>query len=191
MKITMYELLGMVRDDKAPKRIKFENFIYIWRDTQKDYFCERINHSLEDIIGEYLFNNLNLEVEILEEEKKIKVGDYVRFDYHRVSIPIQIAKITEIHYDSENDSVCYSTDVGLVISESNLVTEPSPDIIDLIQKGDFINGDQILMVEVSKLDGIKRAFNCEYETCCYKNETIKSVVTKEQFESMEYKIGEQ
>ena len=70
MKITMYKLLGMIKDGKAPKRIKFENFIYIWRDTQKDYFCEQINHSLEDIIGGYLFNNLFLKVEILEEEKK-------------------------------------------------------------------------------------------------------------------------
>ena len=32
----------------------------------------------------------------------MKVGDYVRFDYHRLSTPIQIAKITETHYDSED-----------------------------------------------------------------------------------------
>ena len=72
MKITIFELLGMVKDGKLmPERIKFENYIYIWRNTQKDYFCEQINHSLEDIIGGYLFNNLFLEVEIIEEEKKI------------------------------------------------------------------------------------------------------------------------
>lgn len=72
MKITIYELLGMVKDDKLmPKKIKFENYIYIWRKIQKDYFCEQINYSLESIIGEELFSNLDLEVEILEEEKRI------------------------------------------------------------------------------------------------------------------------
>ena len=28
MKITMYELLGLVKDGKAPKKIKFRNEIY-------------------------------------------------------------------------------------------------------------------------------------------------------------------
>ena len=35
----------------------------------------------------------------------MKVGDYVRFDYHRVSTPIQIAKITETHYDNEDEEI--------------------------------------------------------------------------------------
>ena len=79
MKITIYELLGMIKDGKLmPERIKFENYIYIWRNTQKDYFCEQINYSLESIIGEYLFSNLNLEVEILEEEKKFTKEDFIK-----------------------------------------------------------------------------------------------------------------
>ena len=28
MKITMYELLGMVKDSKSPKKIKYKDFIY-------------------------------------------------------------------------------------------------------------------------------------------------------------------
>lgn len=30
--------------------------------------------------------------------KELKVGMYVRFDYHRVTVPIQIAKIKEKYY---------------------------------------------------------------------------------------------
>lgn len=30
MKITMYELLGLIKDGKAPKEIKYENFVYSW-----------------------------------------------------------------------------------------------------------------------------------------------------------------
>lgn len=67
------DLLNKIANgEEIPKKIKFENYIYIWRNDQKDYFCKQINHSLESIIGEYLFCNLNLEVEIIEEDKKIK-----------------------------------------------------------------------------------------------------------------------
>lgn len=68
MKITMYDLLGMVKDGKAPKRICFLNHYYIWRENDEDY-------QKED--GLMLFGNikinyiLNSEVEILEEEKEI------------------------------------------------------------------------------------------------------------------------
>ena len=43
MKITMYELLGLVKDGKAPKKIKFRNEIY-----------EYINN-IEDSIIDYEF----------------------------------------------------------------------------------------------------------------------------------------
>lgn len=67
------DLLNKIANgEEMPKKIKFENYIYIWRDIQKEYFCEQINHSLESIIGEYLFENLNLEVEIIEEDKEIE-----------------------------------------------------------------------------------------------------------------------
>ena len=126
----------------------------------------------------------------------MKVGDYVRFDYHRVSTPIQIAKITETHYDSEDDSICYSTDIGLVIDESNLVKEPSPNIIDLIEVGDYVNDN--LVKHIAYFEGVeepikKLIFADEYHLIptevCEANE-IKSIVTKEQFSSMEYKVGE-
>ena len=66
MKITIYELLGMVKDSKAPKKIKYENCEYYLYDnksylaTDKTRFFDRI-----------YFSDLNIEVEILEEEKKI------------------------------------------------------------------------------------------------------------------------
>ena len=75
--ITMYELLGMVKDGKAPKKIKTGNIIYelddkkmIWADEiyhkeNKDYIWLNFKH----------IKSLNDEVEIIEdtlkEEKKI------------------------------------------------------------------------------------------------------------------------
>lgn len=66
MKITMYELLGLVKDGKAPKKIKF--YGVEWEYTGYQY--ERIDkENLGNIWNGYNFNILNEEVEILEEPK--------------------------------------------------------------------------------------------------------------------------
>lgn len=71
------DLLNKIaKGEEVPNKIKFENYIYNWRNMQKDYFCKQINYSLESIIGDYIFNNLNLKVEIIEENKDIeKIGN--------------------------------------------------------------------------------------------------------------------
>lgn len=68
MKITMYELLGLVKDGKTPKEIKYKNFVYGWIQKYKTY-------TRYDITGKDLYittTNLNDEVEIIEENKKIE-----------------------------------------------------------------------------------------------------------------------
>ena len=68
--ISIYELLGMVKDGKAPKKIKYENREYYLYDnksylsTDKTRFFDRIYFG-ED----YLRAELNNEVEILDEEE--------------------------------------------------------------------------------------------------------------------------
>ena len=68
MKITIYELLGLVKDGKAPKEIKYKNFVYGWVQKYKTY-------TRYDITGKDLYittNNLSDEVEIITESKKIE-----------------------------------------------------------------------------------------------------------------------
>lgn len=106
MKITMYELLGMIKDGKAPKKIKTGNIIYelddkkmIWADeiyheVNKDYIWLNFKH----------INSLNDEVEFLEEEKKIPEKiDVISWDkcIHDVThkekeLAIQINKTQEL-----------------------------------------------------------------------------------------------
>jgi len=70
--ITMYELLGMVKDGKAPKKIK-------WEDTKYTLYTDEVTKLTyyQDDKCKYFFLNikclddLNDEVEIIEEEKKI------------------------------------------------------------------------------------------------------------------------
>lgn len=62
--ISIYELLGLIKDGKAPKKIKYENREYYLYDnksylsTDKTRFFDRI-----------YFCDLNIEVEILDEEE--------------------------------------------------------------------------------------------------------------------------
>ena len=71
MKITFYELLGLVKDGKAPKKIKFGNI-----ELEYDEECEDYYSYYGQGLFEYKFGNcknfLNDEVEIIEEPKKIE-----------------------------------------------------------------------------------------------------------------------
>lgn len=65
----------------------------------------------------------------------------------------------------------------------NEVYKKSNNIIDILEVGDYVNGEKV----TDKFDYLLVFGNADY----YKDENeIKSIVTKEAFESMEYKIGE-
>lgn len=120
----------------------------------------------------------------------MKVGDYVRFK--TLSREIKIGKVIEIIepdkeimkkycvYDLDNNEA----------TVDDYVIKSSPNIIDLIEVGDYVNGylvttgnqgvGSIYIAEIDGL-GLKKKL---YE------EDIKSIVTKEQFSQMEYRIGE-
>lgn len=113
----------------------------------------------------------------------MKVGDYVRFDYHRVSIPIQIAQIEDIFYDEEEKYYIYRTDVGAVITDENIIGKSSSNPIDLIEVGDYVNEHRVSNV-------FDDYITTEDDQITIDKEDITSIVTKEQFESMEYKVGD-
>ena len=79
MKITIYELLGLVKDGKAPKKIKFRNEIYEYENHIKDGFIDYVGIEKEDdeafYLSSYIGNNyisdiFTGEVEILDEGPK-------------------------------------------------------------------------------------------------------------------------
>ena len=92
MKITMYELLGLVKDGKAPKKIKFRNEIYEYENNIKDGFIDYVGIEKETnkvfYLSSYIGNNyindiFTGEVEIIEEPKKIeKIEIYEDEDGH-------------------------------------------------------------------------------------------------------------
>ena len=116
---------------------------------------------------------------------ELKEGMYVRFNYHRVTVPIQIAKIKEKYYDEMEKYYYYLTDNGLIISEENII-KPSENILDLIEVGDYVNGKEVITISGFK-DGSRYIEFDEGRHLC-KSEDIKSIVTKEWFNSVKYEV---
>lgn len=83
MKITIYELLGMIKDDIPVKRILFKNQVYEYDEDGKDYYNEEYGW----VFDEYdLISILNEPIEILETtitykpDKKIEMLDIERYN---------------------------------------------------------------------------------------------------------------
>lgn len=118
---------------------------------------------------------------------RIKLGEYVRFKDG------EIGKIIDIKEDPPR--VVYSEygEIGLVAD----IVKHSPNIIDLIEVGDYVNGfevDEFDDTEGNIYLGIPiytdSLMNCIDEFRPINTIDIKSIVTKEQFANTEYKIKE-
>ena len=115
---------------------------------------------------------------------KLEVGMYVRMvnDVEDIVVINKIANVFETTILTENDGSIYQ---GEYTKEN--VVKASYDIIDLIEVGDYVNGCLV----IKDIKGELRFIDNEYRIMRYvENNEIKSIVTKEQFESMSYRIGE-
>ena len=77
MKITMYELLGLVKDGKAPKKISYNDIEIEYDKDTKDYYPYYDKYLFEYKFAECV-DFLEDEVEIIEEPKKIEKLEPVR-----------------------------------------------------------------------------------------------------------------
>lgn len=75
MKVTIYELLGLIKDGKAPKKIKCGNVELEYNEGYEDYYEYYGRGLFEHKFGNCK-NFLNDEVEIIEEPKKIEKNTY-------------------------------------------------------------------------------------------------------------------
>ena len=125
-------------------------------------------------------------------EKEIKEGMYVKYTRGLINgyVPPRIEKITDC---SDNDLIKLDNNQIII---NNDVKKASYNIIDLIEVGDYVNGYKVY--EADKVchritlngsdDG--NEFRLTYlRPALGKNMGIKSIVTKEQFDSMKYVVG--
>ena len=91
--ITMYELLGLVKDGKAPKKVKYINSIWEYDKETKDYFND------DSLWLIYSMNSIGLterEVEILEEKKIPEKLDISNFPRHNNSLKKTAIKLNQV-----------------------------------------------------------------------------------------------
>ena len=109
---------------------------------------------------------------------KLEVGMYVR-------TLKGIVKIDEI-----KDGVMWDTQGHVHFGD---FIKSKHNIIDLIEVGDYVNGHEIKSIDtIQKVnEGEVKLVRFARELGCYfTNNEIKSIVTKEQFEQIQYKVGE-
>lgn len=122
----------------------------------------------------------------------IQVGEYVRTNNAR-----GIKKIARINENATVNRYLYidgydHSDTIYGIIRADQITKHSFNLIDLIEAGDYVNGDKVVNVinkepcpsgKCIDIDSAKQS-----EDCTLWEEDIKTIVTKEQFKSMEYKV---
>lgn len=81
---------------------------------------------------------------------------------------------------------------------NNEILKASHNIIDLIEVGDYVNGSKVIDISIIGKDKEKWVWVEQMEDSDnkygddyvgYNNDQIKSIVTKEQFSQMEYRLG--
>lgn len=124
-------------------------------------------------------------------QDKIEVGEYVRYTGGYIDIVKEIMSESgdETGYapkhirGKENSFITYDR-----------VVKHSKNIKKLIEAGDYVNGYKVISVDYDVenpyIDCIELDLNNNYQYNFISINQIKSIVTKEQFQSMEYKVGE-
>lgn len=113
---------------------------------------------------------------------ELEVGMYVRFKTLSNEVKIgQIKLIDNNIYELDNNEV--TSDKYIIKASHTLLgnnEEPC-----LIEVGDYVNGEKVTSIETNGWLGFRN-----HDLYLSDESEIKSIVTKEQFESMSYKVGD-
>lgn len=115
-------------------------------------------------------------------ENEIKVNDYVRLKDGTIA---KVIKIKNQNTDIFN-WYCLDNDMGTM---DRSIVKHSPNLIDLIQCGDYVNGYKVISVLDGFADGTME-IELSNHTRIYRHhiEDIEEVITKEMMESISYKV---
>lgn len=126
---------------------------------------------------------------------EICVNDYVRTNngiirkVNNLFLNVVIADKPYIEFYKEE--VIESIAIG-----RNEIVKHSPNIIDLIEVGDYVNEHRVVdIMEDMKTGELHLEMTSDYTNqeigdCTIYNKDIKSIVTNQQFSNIEYKVGE-
>ena len=110
--------------------------------------------------------------------EEIKVGEYVRTEDGYI-IKYDDKDINTTIFDEGYIECCH------LFIDTQEIVKHSPNIIDLIEVGDYVNGDKVRSIDrVDSEYGIVKCSNCNH----YWNYEIKTILTKEQYEANCYEV---
>ena len=143
MKITIFELLKLIKEEKQPKEIKYGDYILDWDETDKDYYCEEYGNLFEYLFSEYqTIHVLNIEVTIVT---KITIGDIKCADFGTGSLWVSygtdsdvIKKLDIKHEKNRKDNykwkVCGKEHDYNISMPQKIIADKVNEIIDYINK---------------------------------------------------------
>ena len=111
----------------------------------------------------------------------MNIGDYVKTKSGYIC---KIININEFREPSMKYGVEVSSISDVVFMGDEDIIKSSPNIIDLIEVGDYVNGKKVAIN--SKENGGNIVIFTDMD--CVNENNIKSILTKEQFSQMEYKL---
>lgn len=115
------------------------------------------------------------------EKDNIEVGEYIRT---KEGIIGKLENINEFRPPENKYAVEINEELYFIGDKQLEGTKHSKNIIDLIEVGDYVNGEKVIGVSQEP-----KYINFDTITIFdYKQEDIKSIVTKEQFKEMEYRV---
>ena len=97
----------------------------------------------------------------------------------------EIHKIKSINYEY----IEYENGFGIPYELKEYIVKASYNIIDILKEGDYVNGLLVTRI-LEDNETNEKYINLYGSVSEWEEEDIKSIVTKEQFSQMEYKVGE-
>lgn len=113
---------------------------------------------------------------------KLEVGMYVRTQDGK------IGEVVELHNENASRVKIDCLDRWLLLHY--LITKASHNIIDLIEVGDYVNGC-LVVKKYEKCDYAEQCIKLKGNSNYFYDIHVYSIVTKEQFEAMQYKVVEE
>ncbi len=114
---------------------------------------------------------------------KLEVGQFVRTKDGYIS--------QYKYYDTTNaymeKLLCIPLSNGTFANIEDIV-KASYNITDILERGDYVNGREVVDIFYDVNDNVMNV--CVLGSIVYDNNEIKSIITHEQMEQMEYKVGE-
>ena len=124
--------------------------------------------------------------------EEIKVGEYVRIKQG------YIGKVENINdFRPPETRICIDfKSKELFFTDGEEITKHSPNIIDLIEPGDYVNGSRVVYFMIDEEKSIKEGIDekigveveDEWGTIAYLIKDIKTILTKEQYEANCYEV---